>query len=190
MVEVGMGFCSPWIAAEYPTGTMDEMEIQMNGRSEALHPFDGNGKEKDCTNEDEIKKINKWVASCLECWKRHPGLAACGIHSHKFHSCYIVVEADSAQDEFKLRVWLWNWCESCWGWGALVSLGSFRRWDLWRCVKIFCVRSCARKQIKNKNYFLPSNSNILYWYGPRGCGVCTLALVQWVPTEVHNIIGM
>ena len=43
------------------------------------------------------------IASCSECGKRLLGLAR-EIHSHEFHSCYIVAEADGVQDEGKLRV--------------------------------------------------------------------------------------
>ena len=74
----------------------------MNG-SEVIHPFNGICDKQDGSIDDEIKKLNTGIASCLEYAKRLLGLA-CEIHSHKFHSCYIVVEANGEQDEGKMRV--------------------------------------------------------------------------------------
>ena len=72
--DVAWDYVLPDSASEYPTGTLDEMEIQMNG-SEALHPFDGIGDNKDGAIDDEMKKFNTKIASCLECGKRLLGLA-------------------------------------------------------------------------------------------------------------------
>ena len=84
------------------------LEKQMNNIVWLHYPQVGKDKEgrdeEEHKNRSLIKEMNSKIIACPTCWERKLGKEAFWIHMNEIHSTSIVTEAESPQNETKMKM--------------------------------------------------------------------------------------